>query len=77
MKYDDFANVIENWPYGDYVVRIAYRYDFEENEYITNEIFEHTPSYDSWLNDWWEGQEHIKILGFINVDAVKVPEFEK
>ena len=26
-----------------------------------------------WLNDWWEGQRYINIIGMANVDEIDVP----
>lgn len=26
-----------------------------------------------WLNDWWEGQRYINIIGMANIDEIDVP----
>lgn len=78
LSKDEFFNLIKD-EYETYIVRLAYKYDFEVVYNISNEILEWDDSLHSyvWLNDWDEGQTDVYILGFIKVSDVIVPYYEE
>lgn len=77
LSLDKFFDIIGNEP-DDYVVRLAYRYHWEEDYTISNEILEFegdTYSY-VWLNDWNEEFDFVYVIGFIKVSDVIVPKWK-
>lgn len=83
LEYDEFMDLIRTMPCQDYVVRVRYRYDWEDIWTESNEVLEYYPCNDArakihddyvWLNDWFEGQQWVEIMGFMPVDEVKVKE---
>lgn len=76
LKLNDFFEIVVNEP-SDYVVRLAYRYCWEEDYTISNEILELEDTYEyTWLNDWDEGYDFVYVVGFIKVSDVIVPEWK-
>lgn len=73
MKYNDFLNKLDNMMLGDYIVEVHYKYSFEDVWTVSNEILTISVDGIEWLNDWYEGQEDIEVLGIISVDAIEVP----
>ena len=57
----------------DYIVKIKCRYNATGEEYISNEILLSDDEGFEWVNDWWEGQDYIECMGYINVNNIKVP----
>lgn len=58
----------------DYIVKLKYRYSFEERYTIENQILEYDGSEDEyvWLDDWDEGQDDVEVLGYIAVQDVQI-----
>lgn len=58
----------------DYIVKLKYKYSFEEQYTIENQILEYDGSMDEyiWLNDWNEGQEDVEVLGYVAVQDLKI-----
>ena len=77
LKLNEFFEMIKN-EHTDYIVKLSYRYHWEEDYTISNEILEYDYSMDSyvWLNDWNEGQHFVYVIGFIKVSDVIVPEWK-
>ena len=73
----EFFNLIKD-EHEKYIVRLAYKYDWEKEYDISNEILEWDDSFNNyvWLNDWNEGQSDVYVLGFIKVSDVIVPDYE-
>lgn len=68
--YEEIAEVVENWAkdnfYTDFIVAI--RADGEElTEILVGDNGELV-----WLNDWWEGQKDVKLLGFRPINMISV-----
>lgn len=78
LREHEFFNLIKD-EHETYIVRLAYKYDFEVVYDISNEILEWDDSLHNyvWMNDWNEGQTDVYILGFIKVSDVIVPYYEK
>ena len=77
MTIDEMFNELENKMRDTYIVTLKYKYDFEENYTIENHILEYDSIDDSyvWLNDWYEGQTDIEVLGYMllgDVDTTKL-----
>jgi hypothetical protein len=71
LPYDIFVEPIEKWSennyYGDFLVTISI------DGFETTEILEFGPDNKYvWLSDWWEGQEDVKLLGFIPIDDILI-----
>lgn len=68
--YAIIAEQIEKWSennyYGDFLVTISID-GFETTEILSFELGEYV-----WVNDWWEGQEDVKLLGFIPIDDIRI-----
>lgn len=61
----------------DYIVRLKYKYDWENQYEYSNEVLE---SYDGryvWLNDWNEGQKDVEVLGFVAIEDIPVKKVVK
>lgn len=77
MTIDEMFNELDNYKIIDaFIVTLKYKYDFEENYTIENHILEYDSLDDSyvWLNDWYEGQTDVEVLGYIplsDVDTTK------
>lgn len=76
--YDVVAEyVYEYWAqtyYGTAIVFLEISYDGKDY-YKTNEIVEcNNGEIEAFLNDWWEGQEYIRINGIINIDEIDTNE---
>lgn len=71
MQLANFFKLLEALNiYGDLIVRLRYKYDFEKQWHYSNEVLTaETDGRYIWLNDWCEGQ-YAEVLGFIPVDAV-------
>lgn len=81
MTIDEMFNELEDKARDTFIVTLKYKYDFEENYTIENHILEYDSITDSyvWLNDWYEGQTDIEVLGYMllgDVDTTKVEPCE-
>lgn len=72
MTLDKFYNeIVPTLQYGDYIVRIKYRYFWERNYRYTNEVLSIGGAYGvEWLNDWNEGESDCNVISFINVNDI-------
>lgn len=77
MSREQFFKWLDEQPIDDKIVRIRYKYSIDREWTYSNEVLEFCDSDYVWLNDWWEGQEEVEILGCISLDNVEVPEFKK
>lgn len=71
MTEYQFYEEIRNQPIQDYIVSIRLRYDHETEWEYLNELYlvEDDLSYE-WLNDWYEGQQQVEILGYFAINDV-------
>lgn len=80
MSIEDFDNYLKTLEViEDQLVYMRYKYSWETNWTYSKEILladMDAPEYYAWLNDWFEGQENIEILGCIPIDEIDVPLFE-
>ena len=81
MTIDEMFNELENKARDIFIVTLKYKYDFEENYTIENQILDYNSIDDSyvWLNDWYEGQTDIEVLGYMilgDVDTTKLLTYE-
>lgn len=82
MTLSEFFASLDKLPRENYIVRMSAWYDFEPKQYqgqLFNEILEYDGNTDSfvWLNDWYEGQQNIKVIGFVAVSDIDVPMYKK
>ena len=77
MTLDEFWVYLDNIDFrGDAIVRLAYKYDFEKEYTVCNQLLMCEPdSTYCWEYDWNEGQTDVKVLGFVFIDDVVVPSF--
>ena len=80
--YSVVSDIIERWCdkhyWDDFLVTIKYWYDVEKKPTINTEILE----YDGyrgfeWVNDWWEGQQNVELLGFMPVSELKFENIDE
>lgn len=73
--YNDICIPIEEWCqknyYTDFLVTIKVD-DFKYTEYL--EFNGNTMQFE-WLNDWWEGEKDIRLLGFIPIDRINIQNY--
>lgn len=63
-------NLIDIEPY---IIRLGYKYDWEDNYYYSNEYIYPDPDTLAmwiWDNDWNEGQNDIVVVDYIKLDDV-------
>ena len=77
MTIDELFDELENKVRDTYIVTLKYKYEFEENYVVENQILEYDSVVDSyvWLNDWNEGQTDVEVLGYMllgDVDTTKL-----
>lgn len=73
MTLEEFINEInEKEYYTTYIVQLAYRYDWQTDYTISNEILEWEWELNDWLwqNDWNEGQKDVKVCNYVTLDEV-------
>ena len=74
MTLDEFFKEIED-DFGDFIVKLKYKGDHEKTYRTSNEILSYDDTYGfCWLNDWNEGETDVEVVGYINVDDVKVED---
>lgn len=78
MTLEEFYGIIDNCK--DYVVKLAYKYHNERDYTVSNQVLCGCDGIHMWLYDWDEGQSNpkygdVKVLGYIEVADVNVPEF--
>lgn len=69
--YNEIADIVEQWArknyYTDFIVSIVI-----DGELTTELLLVDQSINFEWLNDWWEGQKKIKLVGFVPADQVVV-----
>ena len=73
MTKEAFDDYIFKLVPDTYIVRIKMKYSSEKEYVYTNEVLDWCGGYFEWLNDWWEGQQDVQILGCIPLRDVEVP----
>lgn len=68
---------LKDQPLADRLLYIRYKYHFEtkwtySNEILVADIETNPANYYVYLNDWYEGQENIEILGCQTIDSIDV-----
>lgn len=80
MSTEDFSNYLKTLRIvEDQLVYMRYKYSWETDWTYANEILmvdTNVPDDYVWLNDWFEGQQDIEILGCIPINEIDVPLFE-
>lgn len=71
--YDKLDQLHSHGHGSEFIVKLTYRYTGEKVFTESNEIV----WFDSkdnmvWLNDWWEGQQEIFVLGYVPVRDIEV-----
>lgn len=81
MTIEEFeSKVARSMMVESKVVSIRLKYSFESDWRYINELYLYDPEgglpYSDyvWENDWYEGEEYVEILGYINISDIKVPE---
>ena len=79
MSLEEFHEWLKYQPVKAKLVYMRYKYSCEDRWTVSNEYLDVDTSVDGyyiWLNDWWEGQEDVEILGCVDVSEIDVPLFE-
>lgn len=73
MTLEQLYEELDMLPREDYIVCLKYKYDYEKEYTIQNELLLIDENADYvWLNDWNEGQTDVEVLGYIAVSNVEV-----
>ena len=77
MTINELFDELENKVRDTYIVTLKYKYDFEKDQTIENQILEYDSMDDNyvWLVDWYEGQTDVEVLGYMilgDVDTAKL-----
>lgn len=80
MSLDEFDKWLDKQDLKcDKLVYLRMRYDHEKEWDYDHELLlvdTDYPNYYCWENDWHEGQQHVEILGCIDIFDIDVPLFE-
>lgn len=72
MQLNDFEemwkDVTDGYAYGDYLVRLMYKYDFEHSYRTSIEVVTISPDGFIWFNDWNEGEKNVIVQSYISID---------
>lgn len=78
MTLEELFAELEKLDYmKDWIVRLQYKYEWEDEYTISNEVLEVYDGEYWWLKDWNEGQTDVTVLGYIDLDDVAVLPFTK
>lgn len=76
MKLEDFEERVQRSPFVTYVVEIMLKYNHEDEYRTTTEVYDKENSDDIeswvWLNDWYEGEDEIWIIGASPLNKIDV-----
>lgn len=73
MEIDILKNIISKLDEGyNYIFRIHLKYNHEKEIRDINVILLSEDGEWVWLNDWYEGEEYVHIVGYIKVDDVYI-----
>lgn len=76
--YEKIESLIEKWCsktgwwYCDMIVTIAMRYENEKSYTNETTLLEWDGDSFVWVDDWWEGQQFVKLLGFMPVQSIEL-----
>lgn len=72
MTREAFHAYLCTLPYDDYIVRVKYKYLFEKEWKYQNVIYYFNADEYKYelIDDFYEGQEEVYILGFIGVSSI-------
>ena len=77
ISLDELFEILDKDPYQrPFLVKLAYKYDFEREFYVDTEILDVDSYGYAWLNDWDEGQTThgtVRVLGYVAVEDVEIP----
>ena len=68
MTLSEFFDALKDEKYGYYLVKIRYKYLWDEKYEDSIEIMQHFYVADVWLDDWHEGQQDVIIDGYISIE---------
>lgn len=72
MTIEKFFDLLQQYRCCDYLVEVHYKYAWEEEYIISNEVLLFNNDHYEWLNDWNEGQHCVKIVKFIPIDDIEI-----
>ena len=63
---------------GDLIVRMGYKYESDKEYEYDNELlfYSEDGTYNTWEQDWHEGQNCIDLVWFIPVEEVGLPDYQ-
>lgn len=82
MSCDEFHEFLAKSDIGDKICFIRLKYFWEAKPRYINELLVYDPdscrpySEYCWVNDWYEGEDEVDVLGCIDVCDVVIPLFE-
>lgn len=72
MQLTDFEemwkDITDGYAYGEYLVSLMYKYDFEHSYRTSIEVVDISPDGFTWFNDWNEGEKNVIIQSYIKID---------
>ena len=78
IGYDAVGKYVEEYLnrncWDDLIVELEISYDGKDWDRIKEIVCPTNNCRElKWLNDWWEGQRYINIIGMANIDEIDVP----
>ena len=77
MTLENFFDSLNTQDVEDKIVYMRYKYSWEDSWTYSNEVLIVDLDVEGcyvWLNDWYEGQKNVEVLGCISISDIKVPE---
>lgn len=75
MTLEQFFKEIDEAPvYQDYLVRLKYKYEWEDKYTYDNIVLECGEDFNTWIWswDWNEGQTDVTVIGYVAIDDIPV-----
>ena len=70
--YSAVADILDEWClknyYGSFLVTLKLGKDYKTTQFV---YFDASNLAWTWLNDWWEGEEEVELLGFMDIDLIQ------
>lgn len=69
---EEFFRYMKDNNLFEVIVNMRYKYSYENSYIYSKEYVCYNSDYDTfeWLNDWYEGQTDVDVLGYIPIDSI-------
>lgn len=73
ISLDEFFDKLKKADlYDEFLVKLAYKHSFEKDYRISIECLSFGTDCICWLNDWNEGEDDVRVLGFVETSSENI-----